>query len=62
LLFVIRSSQDERDKKENSKAWKNTPDKTRLNYEIRQNLTKAENMLKEATKMLPKGNIDQLTK
>lgn len=59
LIHVIRSAQEEREKREQEKNFKSTPDKVKINFQIRQDIQKAEAILKQAVKRLKTGEVDE---
>lgn len=42
LIFTIRASQEERDLREGKRTHQNTPDRVRINHEIREDIARAE--------------------
>lgn len=58
LIFTIKGSQEERDMRENKKNYTSTPDRVKLNLEIREDIVRAEQILKEAAKRLGSGDPD----
>lgn len=46
LVFTIRSTQEERERKENGKNYKNTAERVKINSEIRQDIERAQGILK----------------
>ena len=60
LIFTIKSSQEERDLRENKRNYMNTPDRVRINHEIREDILRAEQILKEAARRFNSGDSDPL--
>lgn len=58
LVFTIKASQEERDMHENKKSFANTPDRVKINHEIREDISRADGILREAAKRLQSGDAD----